>query len=191
MARTSTTIEQRVDALEQRMHVVESERPGRKPRPMLAIRQRDVCALTPSLNTYEKSIECPDASIYRYQSGCHGAACRLKQHNAYERRKDNKAVVVAPPRKRTSRTTTSPKTKPEVTKRAAKKAPPTKSAPARKAPPTKKAAPTPAKTRVPAKAVAKKAPTKAVAPTPIKRTAKATKTASRPAKSVSKRPSAA
>ena len=115
MARTTSTptVEQRLNALEQRMSVVESERPGRKPRPLLAVRQRGVCALDPDRD----SSTCPDASIYRYQSGCHGDACRLKQHNAYERRKNGKAktaeaVKVTPPKKRVPRQTTAPKAPP-------------------------------------------------------------------------------
>jgi hypothetical protein len=108
---------------------------------MLAIRQRDVCSLDPSRD----STTCPDASIYRYQSGCHGAACRMKQHNAYERRKNGKETP----------------TKVTVTK----KAPPAKKAPAKKVAP---AAPT-KKTAVPAKAT--KRPTKRATKPVSKRTA--------------------
>jgi hypothetical protein len=110
---------------------------------MLAIRQRDVCALDPSRD----STTCPDSSIYRYQSGCHGAACRLKQHNAYERRKKPQAV--------------------KVTKKAAKTPAPTKKAPAKRAAPATKK--TPAKKVPVAKTVARRRITKA----PAKRTAAA------------------
>ena len=41
------TEDQRLDSLEQRVEVLESERPGRKPMPLLAIRQRGVCAVEP------------------------------------------------------------------------------------------------------------------------------------------------
>jgi hypothetical protein len=171
VARTSTpTIEQRVNALEQRMHVVESERPGRKPLPMLAIRQRDVCAVDPGRD----SSTCPNASIYRYQSGCHGAACRMKQHLAYERRKNSKLPEVEdafPPDK-----------KAPPFKKGGKPAPTKKGSPAKRQPAKKAAA-----IRPPTKRAAK-----AVEPTPIKRVRKApVKTAARPAKVVSKRPSAA
>jgi len=119
---------------------------------MLAIRQRDVCALDPSRD----SATCPDASIYRYQSGCHGKACRLKQHNAYERRKNGKAPevvkVVRPKKKAAATKTANPKAAP-ATKRPNPKAPPTKRTPAKKAPATTK---TVARRRI------SKAPTKSV-----------------------------
>jgi hypothetical protein len=73
----------RLSALEKRISVLESERPGRKPQPLLAIRQRGICGLDPSRD----SAKCKESSIYRYQNGCHGDACREKQHKAYERRK--------------------------------------------------------------------------------------------------------
>ena len=66
---------------------LESERPGRKAKPLIALRQDGVCAVSPDIN----SAGCPDASIFRYQQGCHGTACKLKQHAAYERRRDAKA----------------------------------------------------------------------------------------------------
>lgn len=159
MARTSPSIEQRTAALEQRVAVLESERPGRKPKPMLAIRQRDVCALDPSLNTAALSGACTESSIYRYQSGCHGAACRLKQHNAYERRKNGKAkaVKVPNPKKAPATKATSPKAAP--TKRTAvnPKAPPGYNTQPRKNP------------KAPAKTVARRRITKA----PAKRTSAA------------------
>jgi hypothetical protein len=119
------TDEQRLTALEQRVEVLESERPGRKPRPLLAIRQRGVCGIDPTRD----SGDCPDASIYRYQSGCHGDACRAKQHEAYERRKGNKPVkpvkvkAVAPTKKAVPKTPLLP-TAPtkRVAKRVTKKA---------------------------------------------------------------------
>jgi len=87
-------LQQDVGELRTRVQTLESERPGRKPKPLLAIKQRDVCAIDPDSD----STKCPFASIYRYQSGCHGAMCRQKQHEAYERRKaaraNGKAVSV-------------------------------------------------------------------------------------------------
>lgn len=121
MARTATspTVEQRLAAVEQRIHLLESERPGRKPKPLLVIRQRGVCAIDPNRD----SATCPEASIYRYQSGCHGDACRLKQHEAYERRKTNGVAVPAKkkatPKK--TRTTKAAKPKPVVKKRVTKR----------------------------------------------------------------------
>lgn len=80
-------LQQDVGELRTRVETLESERPGRKPKPLLAIKQRDVCAIDPDSD----STKCPFASIYRYQSGCHGAMCRQKQHEAYERRKASRA----------------------------------------------------------------------------------------------------
>ena len=97
---------------------------------MLAIRQRDVCALDPTRDSHT----CPDSSIYRYQSGCHGAACRLRQHEAYERRKNNKATkAVAKPVKSARKLTA---VKPTPTK----KARPTKKAAVKKTTPSKRVA---------------------------------------------------
>jgi hypothetical protein len=81
-------LEQDVGNLKVRVATLESERPGRKPRPLIAPKQRDVCAIEPDSD----STVCPYASIYRYQAGCWGTLCRLKQHDAYERRKDNRAA---------------------------------------------------------------------------------------------------
>ena len=69
--------------IQARLSTLESQRPGRKPKPILAYKERDVCGIDPERD----SETCPDASIYRYQSGCWGAKCRYKQHMAYERRK--------------------------------------------------------------------------------------------------------
>jgi hypothetical protein len=76
-------LQQDMGALRTRVETLESERPGRKPKPLLAIKQRDVCAIDPDSD----SSVCPWSSIYRYQSGCWGTLCRAKQHEAYERRK--------------------------------------------------------------------------------------------------------
>lgn len=121
---TSPTVEQRLLAVEQRINLLESERPGRKPKPLLVIRQRGVCAIDPNRD----SATCPEASIYRYQSGCHGDACRLKQHEAYERRKINGEAAPAKAKKATPKKTRSatkakapakPTVKKRITKRAA------------------------------------------------------------------------
>jgi hypothetical protein len=96
-------LQQDVGALQIRVETLESERPGRKPKPLLAIKQRDVCAIDPDSD----STVCPFASIYRYQSGCHGTMCRQKQHEAYERRKsartNGKAVTVRKPTSKTAK----------------------------------------------------------------------------------------
>ena len=72
-----------VGDLKVRVKSLESERPGRKPLPLVVFKQRDVCSIEPDSN----SAVCPYASVYRYQHGCHGILCREKQHDAYERRK--------------------------------------------------------------------------------------------------------
>jgi hypothetical protein len=123
MAQTRTVdsirkLQQEVGELRQRVISLESERPGRKRKPLLAIKRRDVCAIDPERD----STTCPDASIYRYQSGCHGAACRLKQHEAYERRKVKRAAPVD----LRSRKRTPAKAAPAPAKRGARKAPATK-----------------------------------------------------------------
>ena len=96
----------------QRLATLESERPGRKPKPLLAYKERDICGIDPDRDSHG----CPDASIYRYQSGCWGAECRLKQHQAYKRRQTSgsrrrtgDAVAVPMPKKRTpAKATTGP-----------------------------------------------------------------------------------
>lgn len=117
MPRTATapTLEQRLLALEQRMAHLETQRPGRRPKPFLVIKQHGVCALDPGRD----SSECPDASIYRYQMGCHGDSCRLKQHEAYERRKNG--IEVPKARQRVTKKTSKPATKTKVTKRVSKR----------------------------------------------------------------------
>ena len=127
-------LRQKVAALEQRVDTLEASRPGRKAKPMVALREKGVCAIDPNRD----SETCPDASIFRYQLGCHGTACRGKQHESYERRKARK-------------TTTAKKTAAKAVKA------PVRKAPAKKAPsPLKK----PTKRTNPAKVAAKKAPAK-------------------------------
>jgi hypothetical protein len=78
--------ERRATAQEIRIATLESDRPGRKPIPLVATRQRGVCAVDPDRD----SGACADASIYRYQRGCHGEACRGLPAAAYQRRRANK-----------------------------------------------------------------------------------------------------
>jgi len=97
----SKTLEQRVKALEDQVKTLNLERPGRKAKPMLVLRQKGVCAIDPERN----SATCPDSSIFRYQNGCHGTACMQEQQNAYQRRKDKKeaeAVAVSVRSRRSS-----------------------------------------------------------------------------------------
>jgi hypothetical protein len=59
-----------ITALKRRVETLESERPGRKAKPMI-IRDVGICGLDPDID----SADCPDASVYRYQQGCRGTGC--------------------------------------------------------------------------------------------------------------------
>jgi len=110
-----------VTDLQVRVQVLESERPGRKPMPMLATKQRDVCAVDPDSD----SSHCEYASLYRYQHGCLGVRCRARQHEAYERRKVTRLAKKALSRSLASKKTIK-KTAKAITpakKRVVKKAP--------------------------------------------------------------------
>ena len=78
-----------VAALRQEVDALKASRPGRKAKPMVALREHDVCAIDPERDSHT----CPDASIFRYQMGCHGQACRQKQHESYVRRKARKVAA--------------------------------------------------------------------------------------------------
>ena len=123
--------------MEQRVEALEAARPGRKARPMLVLRQEGVCSLDPERD----SNTCPDgdASIFRYQVGCHGYACKRKQHEAYERRKVKKQTEKAAAAKPKKAPAKKAPTKAAPVKAAAIKAPVKKAvAPVRRV--TKKAA---------------------------------------------------
>ena len=82
---------------------------------MQPIRVREVSA---AIDPSSDSSVCPFASIYRYQSGCHGTRCRAKQHEAYERRKGNNrgaAVKVAKKATKATASKTTVKKQPDVT----------------------------------------------------------------------------
>jgi hypothetical protein len=70
MSDSSITIEERIEALEQRIAFLEKERPGRRMRPNVTS-QAGVCGINPDCD----SKVCTDASIYRYQQGCQGERC--------------------------------------------------------------------------------------------------------------------
>jgi hypothetical protein len=112
------SLERTVVALTKRVETLESERPGRKALPLVAPREQGVCAVNPERD----SATCTDASIYRYQMGCHGDACRAKQHAAYMRRREVREAeavkVKVRPRKATSRKAV-PTTSKRVTKKTA------------------------------------------------------------------------
>lgn len=67
---SDVTIEQRLEALEQRVASLEKERPGRRLKPNVTS-QPGVCGINPDCD----SKDCADASIYRYQQGCLGEKC--------------------------------------------------------------------------------------------------------------------
>jgi len=64
------TVEERIEALEQRVSFLEKERPGRRMKPNVTS-QTGVCGVNPDCD----SAKCTDASIYRYQQGCQGVSC--------------------------------------------------------------------------------------------------------------------
>jgi hypothetical protein len=70
MSDQTVSVEDRIAALEQRVSLLERERPGRRLRPNVTS-QSGVCGI----NTDCDSKKCPDASIYRYQQGCLGDKC--------------------------------------------------------------------------------------------------------------------
>jgi hypothetical protein len=106
-----------------RIEALEANRPGRKAKPLVALRQDGVCAVSPDID----SSQCDDSSIFRYQQGCHGNACKAKQHAAYERRKQAKAEAATPVTvTKTKRASTKAPAKPKATKTAPRKAPPVK-----------------------------------------------------------------
>lgn len=125
-------LRKKVASLEQRVETLESSRPGRKAKPMVALREKGVCAIDPDRD----SATCEDASIFRYQLGCHGTACRGKQHESYERRKARKTATA---KKQPAKRTTNAKKAP--TKTAAKKAPVKKTVAKKTAAPRKVAPP--------------------------------------------------
>ena len=61
----------RVARLEAKVELLESERPGRKPKPIV-VSIEGVCGINPK----QDSTTCPDASLYRYQHGCKGTKCK-------------------------------------------------------------------------------------------------------------------
>ena len=120
------TLEYEDAAKTKRIAALEASRPGRKAKPLIALRQDGVCAVSPDID----SSTCPDSSIFRYQQGCHGVACKTKQHTAYERRKVAKSAaetpVAAPKRRSPEKVASEPAPKRAVTKKAgpvAKKGP--------------------------------------------------------------------
>lgn len=70
MSDNSITIEERIEALEQRVAFLEKERPGRRMKPNVTS-QPGICGINPDCD----SKTCEDASIYRYQQGCQGEKC--------------------------------------------------------------------------------------------------------------------
>jgi len=76
---STTDIELRITALEQRMDSMEKGRSGRRGKPIL-VSIEGVCGVDPS----RESNTCPDASLYRRQKGCQGIACMSKAAEYYQ-----------------------------------------------------------------------------------------------------------
>jgi len=106
------TLRYELAAAVKRIEALEASRPGRKAKPLIALRQDGVCAVNPEID----STSCEDSSIFRYQQGCHGDACKAKQHAAYERRKQTKAEAVDVPVAKPKRAGRQP-LKPQATKK--------------------------------------------------------------------------
>lgn len=76
-------LEAHVENLIERVHELETKpRAGRKAKPIL-VKAEGVCGVDPD----RESSTCPDASLYRSNSGCKGDACRAKAKTYYESRK--------------------------------------------------------------------------------------------------------
>lgn len=87
------TLEQRVAGLEQKISLLEKERPGRRIKPNM-IKQKGVCGLDPTRD----SATCPDASIYRHQNNCRGTLCEKINADYYQKyrakKRETQAVVI-------------------------------------------------------------------------------------------------
>lgn len=102
---TEVSLEARVAALEEKVEFLSKSRPGRRFKPNV-VTQEGVCGINPECD----STACTDATIYRYQQGCRGAACVKINREYYSqyraaRRQEAKpvseAVVENPPLLRT------------------------------------------------------------------------------------------
>ena len=85
---TEFTIEQRVNALEQRAETLEQKRPGRRLDPIVET-VTGVCGIDPTID----SATCEKASIYRYQQGCKGTMCIKKNREYYADYRNKKKQV--------------------------------------------------------------------------------------------------
>lgn len=78
-----TELERLVAALVSELEEVKARRPGPKPAKLVASKQPGVCAIEPDCD----STVCDKASIYRYQQGCQGTACVIKNNDYYAARR--------------------------------------------------------------------------------------------------------
>lgn len=94
-------LEARIDELEAKVDNLVNAKPGRKSKPIL-VSAHGVCGLDPDRD----SKKCPDATIYRYQSGCRGVSCSVKNRDYYAeyRQRNKQPVETDPPPKKRSRT---------------------------------------------------------------------------------------
>jgi hypothetical protein len=82
----SMDLETRIATLEAKVEYLEKGRSGRKPKPILCSVE-GICGVDPTID----SSTCPDASLYRRQQGCQGAACTQKSseyYSAYRAQRD-------------------------------------------------------------------------------------------------------
>lgn len=82
--------DQRITALEQRVDALEKGRSGRRGKPIL-VSIEGVCGVDPSRD----SSACTDASLYRRQKGCQGAACVQKSSEYYSGYRSGTSTKVA------------------------------------------------------------------------------------------------
>lgn len=71
-------LEDRVEALEQRVEALEAARPGRKRKPIL-VSSEGICGVEPAID----ASTCPYASLYRSRQGCKGTRCQTLASEYY------------------------------------------------------------------------------------------------------------
>jgi hypothetical protein len=84
----SDDLEARVARLETEVADLQSERSGRRAKPIVASID-GVCGVDPSRD----SSACPDASLYRRQQGCKGSGCKAEASRYWSNYRRGKRVV--------------------------------------------------------------------------------------------------
>lgn len=85
---STTELELRVAAIEERLDSLEKGRSGRRAKPIL-VSHVGICGVEPKRD----SASCPDASLYRRQKGCMGTACLQKSSEYYAGYRTTKVKV--------------------------------------------------------------------------------------------------